>query len=64
MADTGQTGSQAAQSVQTTGSMYICSSAEPPCIQSTGQTSTQKSSFAPMQGSQITNAKPDTPFYL
>jgi hypothetical protein len=64
IAETGQTGSQAAQSVQTAGSMYICSSAEPPCMQSTGQTSTQKSSLAPMQGSQITNAKPEPPFYL
>jgi hypothetical protein len=54
IADTGQTGSQAAQSVQVAGSMYICSSLAPPCMQSTGQTSTQNNSFAPMQGSQIT----------
>ena len=62
IADTGQTGSQAAQSVQVTGSMYICISFGPPCMQSTGQTSTQYNSFAPMQGSQITNAKTDAPY--
>jgi hypothetical protein len=62
IAETGQAGSHAAQSMQVTGSMYICSSSGPPCMQSTGQTSTQASSFAPMHGSQITNAKPDAPY--
>jgi hypothetical protein len=61
IADTGQTGSHAPQSVQVIGSMYICSWFGPPCMQSTGQTSTQYNSLAPMQGSQITNAKTDAP---
>ena len=61
IADTGQAGSQAAQSMQVTGSMYICNSSGPPCMQSTGHTSTQASSFAPMHGSQITYVKLDAP---
>jgi len=52
--DTGQAGSQAAQSVQVLGSMYIWCSCGPPWMQSIGQTSTHANSFAPMQGSQIT----------
>jgi hypothetical protein len=68
IADTGQTGSQAPQSVHVAGSMYICSSLGPPWIQSTGQTSTQASSLAPIQGSVMTKAKllapPDSPAYF
>src|ERR1044071_8723804 len=64
MAATGQAGTKAAKSRQTTGSMYICDSPGPPCMQSTGHTSTQASSFAPMQGSQITYVKLYTPSYF
>lgn len=54
IADTGQAGSHAAQSMQVIGSMYICGALGPPSMQSTGHTSTQANSFAPTHGSQIT----------
>jgi hypothetical protein len=61
IAETGQTGSHAPQSVQIAGSIYICCWAGPPCMQSTGQTSTQASSLVPIHGSQITKAKKTRP---
>src|SRR5580700_832293 len=60
MADTGHTGTQAPQSMHSTGSIYNISSSA--CagesflgwIQSTGQASTQAVSLVPMHGSAIT----------
>src|SRR5579859_649889 len=60
MAVTGQTGTQAPQSMHSVGWMYSCVSAANSgsslrgWMQSTGQTSTQAVSFVPMQGSAIT----------
>src|SRR2546423_6375693 len=62
IADTGHTGTQAPQSMHSTGSMYSISSSA--CagssflgwMQSTGQASTQAVSFVPMHGSAITYA--------
>ena len=59
MAVTGQAGSQAPQSMQTSGSMKSCFASSNPSsslvgwMQSTGQTSTQAVSLVPMQGSAI-----------
>jgi hypothetical protein len=60
IADTGQTGTQAPQSMHSTGSMYNISSSGNAgasflgWIQSTGQASTQAVSLVPMHGSAIT----------
>src|SRR4029077_8001051 len=62
IADTGQTGTQAPQSMHSTGSMYsISASAKRPSsflgwMQSTGHASTQAESLVPMHGSAITYA--------
>jgi hypothetical protein len=62
IAVTGQTGTQAPQSMHSTGLMYSCGSASNAgssfrgWMQSTGQTSTHAVSFVPMQGSAITYA--------
>src|SRR4051812_40639868 len=69
MADTGHTGTQAPQSIHSTGSMYSISTV--PCLsesffgwmQSTGHASTHAESLVPMQGSAITYAiKPSLPY--
>jgi hypothetical protein len=54
MALTGQTGSQAAQSMQVSELMKYWRSSLVVWMQSTGQTSTQVASFASMQGSVMT----------
>src|SRR5580692_2558746 len=60
MAVTGQTGTQAPQSMHSVGWMYSCVSLSNAgsslrgWMQSTGQTSTQAVSFVPMHGSAIT----------
>src|SRR6476646_12122256 len=62
MADTGQTGTHAPQSIHSTGSINSmlepsnCGSSFLGWMQSTGQASTQAASFVPMQGSAITYA--------
>src|SRR3954468_18430620 len=62
MADTGQTGTHAPQSMHSTGSMNNmsvpsnCGSSFLGWIQSTGHASTQAASLVPMQGSAITYA--------
>src|SRR6478672_4794972 len=62
MADTGQTGTHAPQSIHSTGSMNNmsapsnCGSSFLGWIQSTGHASTQAASLVPMQGSAITYA--------
>jgi hypothetical protein len=60
MAETGQTGTHAPQSMHSTGSMYIMSTSLNLAssffgwMQSTGQASTHAVSLVPMQGSAIT----------
>src|SRR5712664_1091298 len=62
MAVTGQTGTQAPQSMHSVGLMYSCfsfsncGSSLRGWMQSTGQTSTHAESLVPMQGSAITKA--------
>src|SRR5450631_4915600 len=62
MAETGQAGTQAPQSMHSTGSMNNCSDSAKPAssflgwMQSTGQASTQAVSLVPIQGSAITYA--------
>src|SRR6476620_7347929 len=62
MADTGQTGTHAPQSIHSTGSINSmlepsnCGSSVLGWMQSTGQASTQAASLVPMQGSAITYA--------
>src|SRR5579859_2403270 len=62
IAETGQTGTQAPQSMHSTGSMYSisapsnCGSSFLGWMQSTGHASTHAASLVPMQGSAITYA--------
>src|SRR4051794_19879367 len=62
MAETGQAGTQAPQSMHSTGSMKSCSASPWSAssflgwMQSTGQASTQAVSFVPIQGSAMTYA--------
>src|SRR5208282_4034108 len=62
MADTGHAGTQAPQSMHSTGTINSCSDSAKPAssflgwMQSTGQASTQAVSLVPIQGSAITYA--------